>query len=555
VTTPQYKRLYTERFGYFFVPADRYGGFVGTAAALPGRIRGFVQWLVRTPWPVFSLSQLQADIIGALLVLGFLRYGLPPEDRIELQDLPGPNLAIFAGSVVFLFVVGFWISVRLLVPVFRWQRRDGLLIDTDPAATELARSRALRTPFYRTVINLVSWLIGGVVFIVASWPVAKHAAPVVAVAIALGAAATAIIGYLQSERVLRPVAVAALRGGLPENIRASGVIGRQILAWALSTGVPLLAIVLTVAADKASYLHGPPEKLLNPILLLALLALGIGLASTLLVAMSIADPLRQLRWALGEVQRGNYNAHMQIYDASELGLLQAGFNDMVRDLSERQRLRDLFGRYVGEDVARRALERGTELGGQERDVAVLFVDLVGSTQLAATRPPAEVVILLNEFFRVVVDTVGRHGGFVNKFQGDAALAIFGAPIEHPDASGGALAAARELHDELLPVIGTAEFGIGVSAGRAIAGHIGAQARFEYTVIGDPVNEAARLTELAKLEDGHVLASAVAVSGALDAEALCWDVAEVVALRGRMAPTQLARPLNLAAPEEVPSEIS
>jgi hypothetical protein len=95
------------------------------------------------------------------------------------------------------------------------------------------------------------------------------------------------------------------------------------------------------------------------------------------------------------VQRGNYNAHMQIYDASELGLLQAGFNDMVRDLAERQRLRDLFGRYVGEDVARRALERGTELGGQERDVAVLFVDLVGSTQLASTVPAAEVVNLLN----------------------------------------------------------------------------------------------------------------------------------------------------------------
>ena len=543
-----------ERFGYFLVPADRYGGRVSTAGALPGRISGFLQWFVRTPWPVFTLSILQADIIGALLVLGFLRYGLPPEDRIELQELPPLNLAIFAGSVVLLFLLGTSISAVSLVPVFRWQRRDGLLTDTDPAATVLARSRALRTPFYRTLINLVSWFVGGVVFIVAGWPVAKHAAPVVAVATALGATATAIIGYLQSERVLRPVAVAALRGGLPENIRASGVIGRQMLAWALSTGVPLLTIVLAVVADKASYLHGPPEKLLNPILLLALLALGIGAVSTLLVAMSIADPLRQLRWALSEVQRGNYNAHMQIYDASELGLLQAGFNDMVRDLSERQRLRDLFGRYVGEDVARRALERGTELGGQERDVAVLFVDLVGSTQLASTRPPAEVVHLLNEFFRVVVDTVGRHGGFVNKFQGDAALAIFGAPIEHPDAYGGALAAARELHDELLPVIGSADFGIGVSAGRAIAGHIGALARFEYTVIGDPVNEAARLTELAKLEDGHVLASAVAVSGALDAEALCWDVAEVVALRGRIVPTQLARPLNLAAPEEVSGEV-
>jgi len=541
------------RFGYFFVPVDRYGGQVSTTGALPGRIRGFVEWFVRTPWPVFTLSQMQADIIGALFVLGFLRYALPPEDRIELQQLPALNLATFTGSILVLFALGTAISARLLIPVFRWQRRDALLADPDPAATELARSRALRTPFHRTVINLASWLVGGVIFLAASWPVAHHAAPVVAVAVALGATATAIIGYLQSERVLRPVAVAALRGGLPENIRASGVIGRQMLAWALSTGVPLLAIVLAVVGDKAAYLHGPPEKLLNPILLLALLALGIGVASTLLVAMSIADPLRQLRWALGEVQRGNYNAHMQIYDASELGLLQAGFNDMVRDLSERQRLRDLFGRYVGEDVARRALERGTELGGQERDVAVLFVDLVGSTKLASTRPPAEVVSMLNEFFRVVVDTVGRHGGFVNKFQGDAALAIFGAPIEHPDASGGALAAARELHDELLPVIGSAEFGIGVSSGRAIAGHIGALARFEYTVIGDPVNEAARLTELAKLEDGHVLASAVAVSGALDAEALCWDVAEVVALRGRTAPTQLARPLNLAAPEDAISE--
>ena len=523
------------------------------AATLPGRISAFVRWVVRTPWPVFVLSMMQADIIGALFVLGFLRYALPPEDRIQLQDLPTGNLVIFTTSLIVVFTVGSVVNLRMLVPVFRWQRGDNLLTEADPAATELARSRALRMPFYRTVIGMASWCVGGVVFIIASWSVARHAAPVVTVAMGLGAAASAIIGYLQSERVLRPVAVAALRGGVPENVKAPGVILRQMLTWMLSTAVPVLAIVLAVVADKVSLLHTAPESLFTPILLLALAALGIGLVSTLLVAMSIADPLRQLRWALSEVQRGNYNAHMQIYDASELGLLQAGFNDMVRDLSERQRLRDLFGRYVGEDVARRALERGTELGGQERDVAVLFVDLVGSTKLAATRPPAEVVHLLNEFFRVVVDTVGRYGGFVNKFQGDAALAIFGAPIEHPDASGGALAAARELHDELLPVIGSAEFGIGVSAGRAIAGHIGAQARFEYTVIGDPVNEAARLTELAKLEEGHVLASAIAVSGALDAEALCWDVGEVVELRGRTAPSQLARPLNLAAPQEVTSE--
>lgn len=515
-----------------------------------GRFGSFIRWVVRTPWPVFTLSMLQADIIGALFVLGFLRFGLPAGDRVVLMDLPAWNLAIFLVYLFVSFTIGAIFSLWLLVPVFRWQRRYGLFEAADSAATEVARARALRMPTYRTVISATNWLIGSIVFIVASWPVNSHAAPVIAVATLLGATATSIIGYLQSERVLRPVAVAALRGGAPENFYTPGVILRQVLTWVLGTGVPLLAIVLAVVAQRLSILYGSAEELFAPILMLAVVALVVGLTGTILAAMSIADPLRQLRWALGEVQRGNYNAHMQIYDASELGLLQAGFNDMVRELAERQRLRDLFGRYVGEDVARRALERGTELGGQERDVAVLFVDLVGSTTLASTRPPAEVVNLLNEFFRVVVETVARHGGFVNKFQGDAALAIFGAPIEHPDASGSALAAARELHDELLPVIADAEFGIGVSAGRAIAGHIGARARFEYTVIGDPVNEAARLTELAKLEPGHVLASATAVADAVDAEALLWDVGEIVNLRGRTQQTQLARPINLAAPKAV-----
>ncbi len=516
-----------------------------------GRIRGFFRWVARTPWPVFTLGMLQADIIGALFVLGFLRFGLPPQDRIQLQDLPTPNLVFFLAYLFVSFTVGAYVSLRLLVPVIRWQRHDTLLADSDPATTELARARALRMPFYRSVISASNWCLGSIAFIVASWPVASRSAPVVAVAVALGATATAIIGYLQSERTLRPVAVAALRAGVPENFHAPGVVLRQLLTWVLSTGVPVLAIVLALVASKFDILTAPADRLNTPVLLLAIAALVIGLAGTLLVAMSIADPLRQLRWALSEVQRGNYNAHMQIYDASELGLLQAGFNDMVRELSERQRLRDLFGRYVGEDVARRALERGTELGGQERDVAVLFVDLVGSTELASTIPAADVVNILNEFFRVIVDTVRHHGGFVNKFQGDAALCIFGAPIEHPDASGAALAASRELHDELIAVLGFIDFGIGVSAGRAIAGHIGAQARFEYTVIGDPVNEAARLTELAKLEEGRVLASAIAVSGALDAEALCWDVGEIVELRGRIAPTQLARPVNSTRTGDVP----
>ena len=104
----------------------------------------FVRWVARTPWPVFTLGMLQADIIGALFVLGFLRFGLPPQDRIQLQDLPAFNLAIFLAYLFVSFTVASYLSLRLLIPVIRWQRRDMLLSDRDSASTDMARTRALR---------------------------------------------------------------------------------------------------------------------------------------------------------------------------------------------------------------------------------------------------------------------------------------------------------------------------------------------------------------------------------------------------------------------------
>ena len=177
--------------------------------------------------------------------------------------------------------------------------------------------------------------------------------------------------------------------------------------------------------------------------------------------------------------------------------MQSGFNRMVAGLREREQIRELFGRHVGEDVARTALTNGTQLGGEVREVAALFVDLVGSTQMAAEQPPQEVVKLLNRFFAIVIDVVGRHGGWVNKFEGDAALVVFGAPVEDDACASSALAAARDLDARLRRDLPSLVAGIGVSAGPALAGNVGAEHRLEYTVIGDPVNEASRLCELAK----------------------------------------------------------
>jgi adenylate cyclase len=171
----------------------------------------------------------------------------------------------------------------------------------------------------------------------------------------------------------------------------------------------------------------------------------------------------------------------------------------------------------------------------------MFIDMVGSTELAHERPPAEVVEVLNEFFCVVVAVVADENGSVNKFVGDAALCVFGAPLPHDDAAGAALRAARELRRRLAQELPRCDVGIGVSAGTAVAGNIGAAERFEYTVIGDPVNEASRLTELAKQYDERILASEAAVRRAGDDERRHWRLGETETLRGRALPTRLATP--------------
>lgn len=232
---------------------------------------------------------------------------------------------------------------------------------------------------------------------------------------------------------------------------------------------------------------------------------------------------------------------MRVDDGSEVGQLQAGFNRMTEGLRERKRIRDLFGRQVGEEVARAALSEGVRLGGEEREIAALFVDLVGSTSLALALPPTEVVRVLNRFFRVVVEVVEAEGGLVNKFEGDAALCVFGAPVAGEDSAGDALRAARRLAARLSTELPEIDFGIGSSAGVAVAGNVGAEQRFEYTVIGDPVNEAARLAELAKQRPERVLASSAALTRASPAEAAAWSLTEAAVLRGRVAPTQLAHP--------------
>ena len=157
--------------------------------------------------------------------------------------------------------------------------------------------------------------------------------------------------------------------------------------------------------------------------------------------------------------------------------------------------------------------------------------------------PEVVAGLLNRFFTIVADVVDEHEGFINKFEGDAALAVFGAPVALDNAAAAALQASRELASRLreeLPI----KWGIGVSHGTVFAGDIGAQHRYEYTVIGDPVNECARLSEVAKDAKVPVVASGEAVNAAAD-EARNWAFRGSLHLRGRLGDSELYIPISVA----------
>ena len=437
-----------------------------------------------------------ANLVGAMVVYlfaGFVVPGPALEDRSEVLIWNLVATGVYLGVAS---VIGTIWGIRTLRPIRMWLRED-----REP--TEAERRMVLRSPLRLLLISATLWSAAAVVFGIlnATWSAAL--AVTVAPTVLLGGVTTSATAYLLAERIARPVMARALSSGVPERPVMPGVTTRALLAWALGTAVPMVGLLLVALASISD--RGVNEhELAITALGLGGLALATGLLVTWQAARAVSAPVVAVRGALRRVEAGDFDEEVPVFDGSELGLLQAGFNQMEAGLREREKMRDVFGRQVGEDVAHAALERGIELGGEELDVAVLFVDLVGSTRLAAERPPSEVVELLNQFFGVVVEVVEERGGMVNKFEGDAALAVFGAPVPREDAAACALAAARDLARRLPKEAPELEAATGVSAGTAVAGNIGSEHRFEYTVIGDPVNEAARLCELAKERDGLVV---------------------------------------------------
>ncbi|OBK40838.1 cyclase [Mycobacterium sp. 1245111.1] len=425
-------------------------------------------------------------------------------------------------------------GVANLVPVLRW-----FVAGRQPNADQ--RRSATRLLTRQSILLAIVWAVSGLSYLAVNHVGIGALWLPTLLAVVFGGSASASLSLLLTQRSLRPIMVAATQGseGL---VVAPSVLTRLVGMWMLGSGLPCLAIAGLVLTRSNGWIIQKTGSVEMPILVVTLVAILIGLPVMIMTSRSISDPVREVVDAMAQVERGSIDTFVGVYEKSEIGRLQVGFNRMVAGIGERDRLRDLFGRHVGADVARRAIEEGTSLSGDVREAAILFIDLVGSTTLAASRPPQEVAQVLNDFFRIVVGAVDDHRGLINKFQGDAALAVFGAPLALDDSACAALATARRIRDQLhrLPHV---DFGIGVSAGPVFAGNIGAENRYEYTVVGDPVNEAARLADLAKTLNHRIVCSSAAIERADAAERRHWVSDSETVLRGRTESTQIWTPAD------------
>ncbi len=233
-----------------------------------------------------------------------------------------------------------------------------------------------------------------------------------------------------------------------------------------------------------------------------------------LFSLSLTKPIEKLAGLIKLVSKGQFDleAKKLVNSNDEVGDLATAFDQMTAGLKERDKVKSLFSKFHGSSVANNLMNSELVLGGQSKQVIVFFSDIRGFTAYSEHRKAQEVVDMLNEYFAVMVDIINRNGGVVDKFIGDAIMAVWGAPESSADDAKNAVKACLQMRMALAELNelrlsrdqDPIHIGMGLHAGEAISGTIGSNERMEYTVIGNTVNTASRVEASTKLFGADLL---------------------------------------------------
>jgi adenylate cyclase len=417
------------------------------------------------------------------------------------------DTVIVYNAIVFPLGIWLWLKrIRSFAPILLDLSRAST-VDSDSLTR--ARRRLIHLPWFAAAISGAAWFLCIPVFLASLMQVQPQIDPQLlwhlpisfCISGFISVTHTIFLVELASHWGLFPVFFSGVRADLIPNVVTLSLRGRGIL-WAISASLcPIGSLLLLAFAPKTPGTN--PEWFA---VFVGTIGIAFGLCTALMISWLVARPIDQLRAAADAVSQGKLDIDVPVARADEFGLLLGEFNNMIRGLKEKEKLRQTFGLHVGQRAAERILARDPGLSGVEEQITVMFVDMRSFTAQAQILSPADVVEILNDFFRVTVRVVEeQHDGMVNKYLGDGFMAVFGTGESRSNHAEDAVGAGRDilraveaLNQELIgrgriPL----QIGIGLHTGPAIVGSIGSPERLEFTAIGNTVNIASRIESLTK----------------------------------------------------------
>ena len=260
-----------------------------------------------------------------------------------------------------------------------------------------------------------------------------------------------------------------------------------------------------------------------------LLVLVVSLLAVLFLARSITTPLSRLVSVVKQIEKGDYDRSVAVQSNDEIGELADSVNSMARGLAEKERVRDLLGKVVSHQIAEQLLNNPIELGGEERVATILFSDIRGFTTFCEGLPPKEVLKALNIVLSTISDIVELHQGVVDKYNGDAVMALFGVPIKGTLDTANAMSALLDITAALEKMDSGLSACVGITTGVVVAGNLGSSNRMNYSVIGDTVNLSARLESFTRL---YNVSNIVSEASKDDAPNFAYRELDIVCVAGK-----------------------
>ena len=434
-----------------------------------------------------------------LLIFGFTSYVV-----VTIED-SDQYVNAAAVTVVAVFAM-LYVQIRPGIGRLRMAEQWAAGVDVDrttalAATYGWARQAGVRIVGTNAVATAVQLAVVGAIAGANGWRLVQYGL----LGAAIGAGVQLISVHSYVEVALRPMRIA-----LAEDCDVGDSLPRARPSFAAWSNLSVLAVAFAFAAAGAMIAAVIDGVRAAPVLIVVIAA---GLVFFFAVPITVGAafspsmrPIRDLAEGTKRVAAGDYTQRLPVVQDDDLGVLAASFNRMQAGLAERRRLHAAFGTYVDPALAAKLLEQGDDVfTGERREVTVMFIDIRDFTPYAEAHTAEDTVARLNALFEIVVPAVVEAGGHVNKFLGDGALAVFGAPNDLTDHADAALKTAvvidRLVAERFGPEL---RIGIGINTGVVIAGTIGGGGKLEFTLIGDTVNVAARVEQLTKTTGDTIL---------------------------------------------------